>query len=84
MRDMCITKSKKYAMGTTIDLSNFESFMFRNLLIKAYLINAAELYKYTNQIDLGEDDDKRAYGSECEELDKLKYLRYIHGKCIVL
>jgi len=75
--------TKKYAMGTTIHLSNFEPFMFDDLF-KEYLINAAESYYYKNRNDLGEDDDKRTYKTECEEYDKLKYLHYIRGKCVVL
>jgi len=75
--------AKKYAMGTTIHLSDFEPFMF-NDLFKAYLRNAVESYYYKNQNDLGEDDDKCTYVSDCDEYDKLKYLHYTRGKCVVL
>lgn len=75
--------AKKYAMGTTMDLSDYEPFMF-NDLFKTYLKNAAESYYYNNQNDLGKHVDKPIYESECEEYDELKYLHYVRGKCVVL
>lgn len=75
--------AKKYAMGTTIHLSDFEPFMF-NDLFKTYLENAAESYYYKNHNDLVGDDDKPTCVSDHEEYDNLKYLHYIRGKCVVL